>query len=284
MSDYLKDAVKVYNNEAGYKSLPKVETPYLQENIPDEAAPAGKMATSCSSHLMKLLFAARMARPDMLTSILLVSRCVSDWKCDHDRELYRLFCYALHFADLELVSTLNASDLATAVLVVYPDADLAGEHVTSKSTSGCWIELASLCRTRTWPLCWTHKKQTFTASSTCEAETVSMSTALKKEAIPLQFFLEICLGRVVKIIVEEDNTQAIAAALKGYSPALRQLPRTQRISVGVLGEMFGPSGDSDSYEIKHCPTAMQKGGMFTKRLDRSAFENAKDLICMRAKL
>ena len=111
-----------------------------------------------------------------------------------------------------------------------------------------------------------------------------MSTALKKEAIPLHFFFEMCLGRVVKIIVEEDKTQAIAAALKGYSPALRDLPCMQRISAGVLGDMFGPSGDSDSYEIKHCPTAMQKGDMFTKRLDRSAFENAKDLICMRAKL
>ena len=48
-----------------------------------------------------------------------------------------------------------ADDFKDAVLVMYPDADLAGEHLTSRSTSGCWIEVASVIDdSRTMGLPW----------------------------------------------------------------------------------------------------------------------------------
>ena len=47
--------------------------------------------------------------------------------------------------------------------------------------------------------------------------------------------MEICK---VKMICKEDNSQAIIAAQKGYSPALRHLARHHRISLGFINETF----------------------------------------------
>ena len=67
-----------------------------------------------------------------------------------------------------------------------PDADLNGNMETSKSTSGLWVELVSADGLRTWPLAWRSKRQCSTASSTQEAETISMATGLKSEGLPMQ--------------------------------------------------------------------------------------------------
>ena len=118
------------------------------------------------------------------------------------------------------------------------DADLNGDRETSKSISGLWIELVSGNGLRTLPLAWRSKRQAFQASSTPEAETMSMVTGLKSEGLPMQDFFSAALNRTVHLRGKEDNTIAISAARAGYSPALRHLPRTERISVGVLYEFF----------------------------------------------
>lgn len=171
---------------------------------------------------------------------------------------------------LKLESKLKATDSSSCVLVMFPDADSAGEHSTSRSTGGCWIELQSACGSRCWPLVWTTRKQTSTAFSTCEAETISLATAFQKEALPLQSFFEHVLKRTVHLRCEEDNSQAVLAA-SGYSPVLRHLVCTQSISIGVLGETFVPDADG-SASIVHCETIAQKGDLLTKRLDTIRFE------------
>ena len=82
--------------------------------------------------------------------------------------------YVEHHADMEIAGTLQTNDLADCVLAMSPDADLAGDLETTKSTSGLWIEVLSKDRKRSWPLAWRSKRQGSTASSTCEAETISM--------------------------------------------------------------------------------------------------------------
>ena len=106
-----------------------------------------------------------------------------------------------------------------------------------------------------------------------------MATAMKKEVIPLQYVLELTLNRTIRVTVMEDNTHTISAATKGYSASLRHLARTQRIAVGVFGEMFGPSGDG-SYRITHCVSEEQKGDIFTKRLGRIRFEKSQTMLSL----
>ena len=127
--------------------------------------------------------------------------------------------------------SLGVADLLDCELHYYPDADLAGDHNTTKSTSGLWVELVSKDGERFWPLAWGSKKQTATASSTCEAEMLSLSGGLRKEALPSLTLLELLLKRSVKMIVHEDNTATIQCIKTGYSPALRHMARTARVSL-----------------------------------------------------
>ena len=133
--------------------------------------------------------------------------------------------YTQHAADLELVSELSSEDLQTAVLVMSPDADLAEDPESSKSTSGIRLELRSADGKRCLPLAWS-KRQGSTASSTCEVEIISFATSLKAEVLPMMELLEQALRRPVRLRCLEDNTQCFQAADTGYLAALRHLPRT----------------------------------------------------------
>jgi hypothetical protein len=128
MKEFLRDAVSRYLRETGQKHISAARTPYLPENFnPKGIEIAGVFAKTCSSHLMRLLFAARLARPDIVVSITRLASKVTSWSLSHDRALRRLMQHVQHTADLELVSSLSSRGLENAVLVLSPDADLANE-------------------------------------------------------------------------------------------------------------------------------------------------------------
>ena len=272
MKDFLISAVQRYMDEVKISTLPFVRTPYLMEDfLPKGTEPAGAQSSTASSHLMKVLFAARLCRPDLLVAITRLANKVSCWQACHDKALKRLMSYIWHHADLELYGTIGTADLSTCEIQLSPDADLNGDMETTKSTSGLWVELTSTDGLRSWPIAWRSKRQGSTASSTPEAETISMATGLKGEGLPMQDLFSTALGRDVHLRCLEDNTTAISAARAGYSPALRHLPRTERISVGVLYEILVEREDCT---LQYQPSAEHKGDMFTKRLDPVTFEAA----------
>ena len=167
MVDFVKtNACEEYRVELGLSALPPVHAPFQGELAAEQGEPAGKLAHSCASHLMRLLFAARMARPDLLVAITRLASHVSKWKAVHDKALHQLMCYAATHSDEVLTGSLSTDDLLTAQLVASPDADLAGDKGTTKSTSGLWLELRSLDGRRSWPLTWHSRKQGSTASHT----------------------------------------------------------------------------------------------------------------------
>ena len=170
-------------------------------------------------------------------------------------------------------------DLDSCVLVLSPDADLAGDMETSKSTSGMFLELRSADGTRHWPLSWRSRKQGPTASSTCEAEYISLSTAMKLEGLPMQDLFSRALGREVTLEAREDNTQCIAAVKNGYSAALRHLPRTERIALSVCHELF--IENEGTYVLKYEPSEEHRGDIFTKKLSPMSFERAVEMACLR---
>ena len=151
----------------------------------------------------------------------------------------------------------------------------------AKSTSGFYCELTTTEQDNDAdpsgvPIAWGAKKQDSTSNHTCEADLVSLSSALRHEAIPLQLLLEQCLGIRVPIRIHEDNTAAITAALKGYTPAMRYLPRTQRIAVSFISEIINNEGNR--IRIFHQQTATQKGDVFTKELGSADFWKAMKLL------
>ena len=157
--------------------------------------------------------------------------------------------------------------------------------MSTKSTSGFWIELAG-AQGRGCPIDWGAKKQDFTSSHTQEAEIASMSQHLRNHAIPVQTLMSILLCRPVDMNVHEDNSACIAAVKHGYSPSLRHLPRTHRISLGVLHDVFHRLTTNDTegaIALLKEETEKQKGDFFTKTHDGAKFDQAMTLLRMMVK-
>eukprot|EP00972_Heterocapsa_arctica_P009469 1394440-Heterocapsa_arctica.AAC.1 len=76
MRDFCESACKAFSEDvnqipgAGPLRLTKAETPYTTEDTAgDDSEPPGILAGVCALHLVRLLFAARVARPDLQTPI-----------------------------------------------------------------------------------------------------------------------------------------------------------------------------------------------------------------------
>ena len=206
---------------------------------------------------------------------------VSRWSVVEDTALVKLMSYLRHNADCELVSSLGPSDRDDIIIRLFTDACWNGDAATTKSTNGMWLELYSPSSERCWAIAWSTSKQTATSSSTCEAETVSLSLGLRKEALPVQLLFEELLGDRLPVECNVDNTQAITAVERGYSKKLRQLQRTQRVAIGVLNECVKDA--SMRVSVRHCPTALMKADLFTKVLDPSKFATACRMIGIQPK-
>ena len=98
---------------------------------------------------------------------------------------------------------------ANARLLIWPDADLAGDKGSARATGGFCVELE--CGDHRWPLAWQSKRQTSTAISTAGSETISLQCCLHEEGLPLQEALSAMLGVDLPLYAWEDNSQCIAA-------------------------------------------------------------------------
>ena len=284
MTDYCRDACEQFVAETGQK-LGKARSPFAPQLDADKIAELdvdpGKWGDLAAHFLMKLLYAARMCRPDMMVAITRLASRISKWTADCDRRLVRIYEYLQSHLELGLHGKIGCRNREEVFLRIWPDADLAGDHYSTKSTSGRYIELC--CGDDvTMPIAWSSRKQGSTSSSTPEAEIVSMSVAVREDGIPLQQLFSELLGRPVRMVVMEDNEASITIVRKGYSPTLRYLSRVQRTSIGFLHEIFVEESLKDFGEalLMFAPTATHKGDQFTKELGPIEFERALELINM----
>ena len=86
--------------------LKKVATPFHDDKIARpvemEAEVKGELAPIASRVLMRLLFAARMARYDLLRAVQGLASRVPKWSTECDKSLHRLMCYANSALDIKL--------------------------------------------------------------------------------------------------------------------------------------------------------------------------------------
>ena len=89
MSDFLKQCVGLYQELGGAsaKTLRKADTPFLELPL-SERAPAegvsGELAPIASKVLMKILYAARMARYDLLRATCYLATRITKWDASCD--------------------------------------------------------------------------------------------------------------------------------------------------------------------------------------------------------
>jgi len=225
---------------------------------------------------MSLLYAARMARPDLIQTIVSISRHSADWTKFADSRLEYLMGYVKGSVELEQKSFVAVGAAKNMYLETFVDADLGGDESSSRSTSGGLCRLVDDSTSSSMIVDFWSKRQTATAKSTTGAELVSLGHGIDNHAVPLVELLEAIVNRSVRSVFQEDNMAALLIAKRGYSPAMRMLARHFRCCVASLGEFFSHKEN----ELVYCPTAEQRADPLTKGLTALAMEAALRLMGM----
>jgi hypothetical protein len=110
---------------------------------------------------MKVLFAARMARFDLLRAVQGLAARVTTWSSDCDKALHRLICNINSTLDHKQ-RTFIGDNVSDCKLWLFADANHAGEY-DNRSTSGCLLVLVG--PNTYFPLTAFSKKQTAVAMS-----------------------------------------------------------------------------------------------------------------------
>ena len=277
MNDFFSQAVQQYESIADAPKLSKhsVPTPFVDPDPELEKAP-GTLAPHALSLVMKLLYGARMSGIHLMFAVCNLAGCVSRWTAQNDKDLCRLISY-VKWTPFALVSKVKPSELDQLEVHGYPDADFAGSRHTAKSISG---GVAGIATPGSWvPTDWECRRQTATATSTTEAETISL-TSIAKKVIPLQTLWSTLLNRPVRARYFEDNMSTITVIKTGFSIAMRHLAKHHRVSLSFAHEV---TSNEHHASIEHVATTLQKGDLLTKALDRVSFERGLELngiVCL----
>jgi len=239
MKDFLISCVDRFVELAGKSgaNLRKVETPFIDEtkSSTEQGSVGGVLQPIASKVLMKVLYAARMCRYDLLRATCALASKVTKWNSECDKQLHRLVCYIHSSLDVHLVGWIG-DGVKAMELKLFSDADFAGDLETCRSTSGVFLHLEG--PTTFFPLSGQSKKQSCVSHSTPEAEIVAADLAVRTEGLPALQLWEAVLERKVNLLFQEVNAAAIRIIETGKNPTIRHLGRTHRVDLAWLHEQF----------------------------------------------
>ena len=202
LGDYAVSSYRLYEDTV--KSTLKIcDTPFMSEAAltPEGYECQGNLAGKASHLLMKLLWLARLSRPDISFAITSLASSISKWTYT----LYGLLGYVKGTVELGVLGFV-ANLLEVPRIHIYPYADLAGDPITCKSHSGHYIILKTSDGTF-FPIMWGAKKQSCVSRSTTEAEIVSASELVFSEGIPLKDLMEELLQTTVPSVLSTSGGQ-----------------------------------------------------------------------------
>ena len=209
---------------------------------------------------MRILYAAREARFDLLRAVNKMSCMVAYWNPDADRRMERLITYirsTLHYRQYGWVAD-QPADLQPHA---YTDADFAGCTRTLRSTTGIQMQIEGphSC----FPISASSKRQPHVADSTPAAELSALHTLLKSVAIPFTDIANKILPNV-RGVMHEDNTTAIQAIKTGKNQTMRFLSRSNGVSVQMLHENLNGKKDEVPYYVEYTDTQLMVADIHTK--------------------
>ena len=186
MSGHAADCVSRYLELAGLPatSLKNVTTPCVDDHAlsAEDFEGKGTLHASAARIVLKVLFLARVCRPDLLWSVNTLAREVTRWTPACDKRLHRLISYLNSTQDW-VQQCFVGDNLSDCKLAMFADASFAGDVKDSKSTSGGYLCIVG---PNTFvPLTWLCKKQGAISHSSSEAEIISLDAVLRTEGIPL---------------------------------------------------------------------------------------------------
>lgn len=135
---------------------------------------------------------------------------------------------------------------------------------------------------------WWAKRQSYTARSTPEAETIALDEGTFLHAAPIAGVLEDLLQKDARVIAEIDASLAISTIARGYSRRMAYLRKTRRVSISALHEFyFGDHPETDQAtdastlnRLTHLPGDDNDADLLTKPFDAQRHWTLCDMIGM----
>ena len=271
MTEFIDNACFMYEELSGRK-LKSAQTPYVPDGslTDDDWDNRGSLSKEASRVLMKILWCARLAHPDLMKGIADLTRRLTVWARADDKRLHRLMSYLYGSREFRLKGQI-ADPADKLYLCLYTDADHCSAQEDTKSSSGMYLTLEG--PNSFWPLSWASKKQSATARSTTEAEMISLGSGLFSEAIPMQEYFECILQREVSLFSYQDNSAVIQIVESGYSAKLRHLKKVFKLNIGSIHEFFS---ENEYVLLLYIKTSLQRADPFTKPLPVAKWAEALD--------
>ena len=148
-----------------------------------------------------LTYAMTISRPDVATAVGIMSKFMSKLGQSHWKGVKRVLRYIK--GSLNVGLKFDASNQTSVDVIVFSDADWAGDIVERKSTSGYVFQICG------GTVSWRSKRQGIVALSSTEAEYIALSFAAQ-ELMWLRSFLKDLGYEQQSNLLYEDNQGAIA--------------------------------------------------------------------------
>jgi hypothetical protein len=255
MEGYVRDLLDLYE-VSGYRVTPATPELYdIDESLPLRST---EEQDEFHSRVMKLMFLAQRARPDILTPVAFLSRRWSKVTDEDMNKLDRVLMYLNSFPDLSM--TLCAE--GDIRLYAYVDASFA-VHNDMKSHTGCVISMGR------GAVHVSSKRQQLVTKSSTESELVAVSDVLPQILWSRQFLEE--QGYVPgKVTLYQDNQSTMAMIAKGRSTS----SRTRHVAIRYF--FVKDKVDSGEVEIVYLPTGVMRADIMTKPLQGELFRKMRD--------
>jgi hypothetical protein len=255
MDGYVRDILD-YCEVTGFSATPA--TVDLYEINADLPPIDQKAQDEFHSTVMKLMFLAQRARPDILTAVSFLSRRWSKATEEDLGKLTRVLKYLNSYPDIKMV--LRCADELR--VYSYVDASFA-VHSDMKSHTGGIISLG------TGSVNVSSKKQQLMTKSSTEAELVGLSDRVP-QTIWVRDFMQSQGYALGPAKVFQDNQSTMALVVKGRSTSAR----TRHVAIRYF--FTKDRVDSGELEIVYLPTGEMRADILTKPLQGSLFRKMRD--------
>ena len=237
-----------------------------EEEIPFVPGVFAKHAPKLNGILMWL---ARTGWPQITVAVQELARNVCSWTALVDKQARRVMTYIVaHMATGFLMLRVSPLDRKQnkLKLLVFSDADHAGNISTRKSVSGAAIFLAG--PNGTWSMLdWISRTQRTISLSTAEAELLAAQLALR-ECLTILILLDLFKIEVeVELLV--DSAAALSVLLTGISSKLRYAAKSQGLCAAWCAQVL----KDFAIKAKKVATDHNVADLFTKAVSSFTFKN-----------
>ena len=204
----------------------------------------------------KLLYLARMTRPDIMTAVCLAARFTSDPTGQHISALKRILRYLVGTSSRGIV----LGGKSRPILRIASDASFAEDMQQRKSTTGIIAMYGG-------PIDFCCRKQSTVALSTTEAEVNAMTEGVRMGIYLRTLIHDIEAAPLPPTFFDEDNQAAIAVVVGRTGTK----SRTKHYDIKVRFLQEHMTGDNRKFELVYCSTSNMIADFLTKNLPTPAF-------------